>query len=77
MGEAAWSWPWRMVSLDKHLRNQLSLKATQAEPILLCKWKVSEWSQPCPWPYCLDAPYSGLVPSLPAFPHQEHTQQAL
>lgn len=37
MKEAAWSWLWRMESLDKHLRNQLSLEATQAEPVLLCK----------------------------------------
>lgn len=51
MEEAAWSWPWRMVNLDKYPRSQLSLEETQTETVPLCKWKVSEQSQPC-WLTC-------------------------
>lgn len=42
MEEGAWSWPWRIVDLGNHLRSQISLEETQAEPVTLCKCQVSE-----------------------------------
>lgn len=42
MEKGVWSWPWRTVDLGNHLRSQINLEETQAEPVTLCKCKVSE-----------------------------------
>lgn len=56
MEEGVWRWPWRIVDLGNHLRSQISLEETQAEPVTLCKCQVSEQEWTSPGPPSLDSP---------------------